>query len=55
MVLLVPVPVTVLAPGDLVRVHVPDDGRPVRTTLPVAVLQSGWVIVPTAGAAGVTG
>jgi hypothetical protein len=48
---LVPVPVTV--PGSIV--HVPVDGRPFNTTLPVVIIQVGWVIVPTARAEGVTG
>ena len=50
-VVLVPVPVTV--PGSIV--HVPVDGSPFNTTLPVVTIQVGWVIVPTAGADGVTG
>jgi hypothetical protein len=49
---LVPVPVVVLPPGDLVSVHVPDEGNPVNITLPVPTPQVGWVIVPTAGALG---
>ena len=32
-------------------VHVPA-GRPLKATLPVAVTQVGWVIVPIAGAVG---
>ena len=43
----------VVPPGDLVRVHVPVAGNPFRTTLPVATLQVGWVIVPRIGADGV--
>lgn len=49
MVVLVPVPV-VVPPGVLVRVHVPDAGKSLRTTLPVGTIQVGWVIVPTVGA-----
>ena len=30
-------------------------GSPLRTTLPVATVQVGWVIVPTTGAEGVAG
>jgi len=30
-------------------------GKPFKTTLPVATLQVGCVIIPTAGAAGVAG
>jgi hypothetical protein len=52
MVELVPVPVVVIAPGDRVRVQVPAAGRPLRTTLPVATEQVGWVIVPIIGAEG---
>ena len=52
MVELVPVPVAVIAPGERVRVQVPTAGRPLRTTLPVATAQVGWVIVPIAGAVG---
>lgn len=48
----VPVPVNVVPPGDLVRVHNPVDGKPVKTTLPVAIVQDGCVIAPAAGAAG---
>ena len=33
----------------------PDDGNPFNTTLPVATLHVGCVIVPTVGAAGVVG
>ena len=48
-VLLDPVPV-VFIPSDLVSVHVPDEGSPLRTILPVAKLQVGCVIVPIVGA-----
>jgi hypothetical protein len=54
-VVLVPVPFVVAPPGDLVRVHVPDGGRPLRSTLPVDTVQVGCVIVPTTGAVGVAG
>jgi len=50
---LVPDPVVVIPPGDLVNVHVPVAGNPFRTTLPVATLQVGWVMVPMVGAVGV--
>ena len=53
-VVLVPVPVVVTAPGDLVKVQLPD-GNPLNTTLPVAVAHVGCVIVPTVGALGVAG
>ena len=39
-------------PGLLVRVQVPDDGRPESTTLPEGTAQVGWVTVPTVGAEG---
>ena len=44
-----------IPPGDLVNVQVPDDGNPFNTTLPVATLHVGCVIVPGVGAVGVTG
>ena len=47
MVVLVPVPL--IAPGLIVHVPV---GSPLNTTLPVAVEQVGWVMVPVVGAAG---
>jgi len=38
--------------GDSVIVTVPDpDGKPVRVTLPVGVVQSGWFTVPIVGGA----
>ena len=45
----------VTAPGLRVKVQVPDAGKPFNTTLPVATLQVGCVIVPTEGAVGVAG
>ena len=48
-----PVPVDVTSPGVLVSVHVPVAGNPLNATLPVAVAQVGWVMVPTIGAEGV--
>ena len=53
MVVLVPEPVVVVPPGDLVKVQVPVAGKLFKTTLPVATLQVGWVTVPTTGAVGV--
>ena len=41
MVELVPVPVVVVPPGVLVRVHVPVAGKPFKSTLPVATVQVG--------------
>ena len=49
---LVPVPVVVVPPGDLVKVHVPEAGNPFNTTLPLAIAQVGGVMVPTVGVAG---
>ena len=40
-VVLVPEPVVVVPPGDLVRVHVPEAGNPFNTTLPLARAQVG--------------
>ena len=54
-VVLVPVPVVVVPPGVLVRVHVPVAGNPLNITLPVGTAQVGWVIVPTIGAVGAGG
>ena len=49
----VPVPVPVIAPGLIVQL--PDDGKPLNATDPVATEQVGCVIVPTVGAAGKEG
>jgi hypothetical protein len=46
------VPVVVVPPGVLVNVQLPDDGKPLNTTLPVASAQVGWVIVPIVGDVG---
>ena len=54
-VVLVPVPVVVIAPGKRVRVQVPVDGRPLSITLPVDTVHVGAVIVPTVGGEGITG
>lgn len=51
----VPVPLVTTAPGDLVRVHDPEAGRPLNWTLPDATEHEGWVIVPMVGADGVGG
>ena len=40
-VVVVPVPAVVVPPGDLVKVQVPEAGKPLNTTLPVATLQVG--------------
>ena len=46
-------PVPFMAPGFIVQV--PVAGKPVRTTLPVATVQVGWVMAPMMGAVGVVG
>jgi hypothetical protein len=50
MVVDVPVPVVVVPPGDMVKIHVPEAGKPDNKTLPVATVQVGCVMVPTTGA-----
>ena len=50
---LVPEPLEFTAPGNLVRVHVPVAGNPLKFTLPVGTEHVGSVIVPIIGAAGV--
>ena len=52
---LVPVPVVDTVPGYLIIVQVPTEGNPARTTLPVAKIHDGGVIVPTKGAEGMDG
>jgi hypothetical protein len=49
-VIVVVVPLPVIPPGFIV--HVPDEGNPFNTTLPVGIGQVGWVIAPTVGAVG---
>jgi hypothetical protein len=41
-----PLPVVVALSGVRIRIHVPVEGNPVKTTLPVATLHVGWLIVP---------
>ena len=53
--MLVPVPVEVAPPGERVRVQVPEAGRPLSATLPVATAQVGCVMAPMEGADGVEG
>ena len=45
-----PVPVIVVPPGVLIKVHVSVPGKLFNTTLPVGKAQVGCVLVPTAGA-----
>jgi hypothetical protein len=40
-------------PGFLVSVHVPVEGNPEITTLPVETVHVGWVTVPGTGAEGI--
>lgn len=53
--LVVLVPVVVAPLGEAVMVHVPVEGSPLISTLPVGVAQSGSVTVPTIGAVGTDG
>jgi len=55
MIVLDPDPVVVMIPGKRVRVQFPGDGKPLSTTLPVATVQVGAVMVPTSGASGLVG
>ena len=52
-VLDVPVPVVVMDPGFLIKVHDPDDGNPLNATLPADIVHVVCVMVPIVGAAGV--
>lgn len=54
-VALVPVPVVLIVPGYLIRVHVPVAGKPLKITLPVDKVHVGGVTVPTVGAGGIGG
>ena len=40
-VVVVPVPVVAVPPGDLVKVQVPEAGKPFNATLPAAMVQVG--------------
>lgn len=51
-VVLVPEPVVLTSPGLRITVHVPVEGRLPSTTLPVATVHVGLVIVPGTGAVG---
>ena len=51
---LLPVVVVMVPPKSRVSVQLPD-GKPLNTTLPVAKVQVGWVMVPTVGGVGVEG
>ena len=54
-VLLIPVPEVITAPGILVIVQAPEDGKPLSITLPVGTANVGCVIVPITGAVGAAG
>jgi hypothetical protein len=54
-VVAVPVPVEIIPPGFLVKVHVPVDGKPLNATLPVETVQVGCVTVPVTGGSGIEG
>lgn len=51
--MLVPVPLTITLSGNLVSVHVPEEGNPFSMTLPVADVQVRSVTVPIEGAEGI--
>jgi hypothetical protein len=55
MVYVDPLPSMLPDPGDIVNVHIPVAGNPVRLTLAVANTQVGCVIVPITGAVGTDG
>lgn len=50
-----PVPVAVVPPGLRVKVHIPDEGKPLNSTLPVETVQVGWIIESIVGADGAPG
>lgn len=50
--MLVPDPLDIIAPGLRVKLQVPGEGNPLRTTLPVPTAHVRLVIVPIFGAAG---
>jgi hypothetical protein len=52
---LVPVPVFIIPPGNLVTVQDPVEGNPLSITLPVERVHVGLVMVPMRGAVGVPG
>ena len=52
---MVPLPVIVNDPGNLVIIHESIEGKPLNTTLPVGSANVGWVIVPITGTAGLGG
>jgi hypothetical protein len=55
MVVLMPVPVVVVPPGVLIKVHESVPGKLFNTMLPVGKAQVGCVLVPATGADGETG
>ena len=50
--MLVPDPLVIIAPGLRVKLHVPEEGNPLRTTLPVPAAHVRLVIVPIVGGDG---
>jgi hypothetical protein len=50
-----PVPTFSIVPGYLITVHVPEEGKPIRMTLPVARVHVGDIILLITGAVGVDG
>jgi hypothetical protein len=52
MVVLVPVPFVKIPPGLRIKVQVPPEGNPPRTTLPVGTVQVRLVMVPMDGGVG---
>ena len=54
MLVAAPFPVVVAPPGVAVIVQSPNDGNPLKATLPVEVVHVGWVIAPTTGAEGIS-
>jgi hypothetical protein len=54
-VAVVPVDEMVDPPGEMVTIHVPEEGKPLRATLPVGRAHVGWVIAPITGAEGAEG
>lgn len=50
-----PLPVVTIPPGVRVNVHVPDVGKPLSCTLPLASEHLDGIIVPTKGGEGTGG
>lgn len=52
---MLPDPVVTTSPGERVTLHVPVEGSPESSTVPVGELHDGWVTVPGTGGEGITG